>query len=108
MTLLEDLFLPNLLERDSAVRVGPHPWFPWEGVSDVQPFMKYGTVLDNQKALTVASDTMMGLPFMSARTSSRDAGHSAAGSGFGTAESGTFFSGIGSSAAHAISIHARR
>lgn len=35
VTLLEDLFIPNLLERDSAVRVGPHPWFPWEGVSSV-------------------------------------------------------------------------
>lgn len=38
ITLLEDLFLPNLLERDSAVRTGPHLWFPWDGVSDVQPF----------------------------------------------------------------------
>lgn len=37
-TLLEDLFLPNLLERDSAVRVGPHPWFPWDGVKDVGPY----------------------------------------------------------------------
>jgi phenylacetate-coenzyme A ligase PaaK-like adenylate-forming protein len=37
-TLLEDLFLPNLLERDSAVRVGPHPWLPWDGVRDVQPY----------------------------------------------------------------------
>lgn len=37
-TLLEDLFLPNLLERDSARRVGPHPWFPWDGVADVRPF----------------------------------------------------------------------
>lgn len=36
-TLLEDLFLPNLLERDSAVRTGPHPWFPWDGVTTVQP-----------------------------------------------------------------------
>jgi acyl-coenzyme A synthetase/AMP-(fatty) acid ligase len=38
-TLLEDLFLPNLLERDSAVRTGPHPWFPWDGVAAVRPFM---------------------------------------------------------------------
>ncbi|WP_016907285.1 hypothetical protein [Streptomyces xiaopingdaonensis] len=37
-TLLEDLFLPNLLERDSAVRVGPHPWFPWDGVALVRSF----------------------------------------------------------------------
>jgi phenylacetate-coenzyme A ligase PaaK-like adenylate-forming protein len=37
-TLLEDLFIPNLVERDSAVRVGPHPWFPWDGVADVRPY----------------------------------------------------------------------
>ncbi|MFD7814938.1 hypothetical protein ACFV6E_18580 [Streptomyces sp. NPDC059785] len=37
-TLLEDLFLPNLLERDSAVRTGPHPWFPWDGVAAVRPY----------------------------------------------------------------------
>ncbi|MEI5097539.1 hypothetical protein RB200_01315 [Streptomyces sp. PmtG] len=37
-TLLEDLFLPNLLERDSAIRTGPHPWFPWDGVAAVRPF----------------------------------------------------------------------
>ncbi|WP_241999571.1 MULTISPECIES: hypothetical protein [Streptomyces] len=41
-TLLEDLFLPNLLERDSAVRTGPHPWFPWDGVADVRPWRKEG------------------------------------------------------------------
>ncbi|MEU1328930.1 hypothetical protein [Streptomyces sp. NPDC005865] len=38
-TLLEDLFLPHLLERDSAVRTGPHPWFPWDGVAAVRPFL---------------------------------------------------------------------
>lgn len=38
-TLLEDLFIPNLLERDTVVRVGPHPWFPWDGVADVQPYV---------------------------------------------------------------------
>lgn len=37
-TLLEDLFLPNLPERDTAVRVGPHPWFPWDGVTEVGPY----------------------------------------------------------------------
>lgn len=37
-TLLEDLFLPNLLERDSAVSAPPHPWFPWPGVSQVGPY----------------------------------------------------------------------
>ncbi|MEV5319278.1 hypothetical protein AB0K92_16775 [Streptomyces sp. NPDC052687] len=37
-TLLEDLFIPHLLERDSAVRTGPHPWFPWDGVAAVRPY----------------------------------------------------------------------
>jgi phenylacetate-coenzyme A ligase PaaK-like adenylate-forming protein len=37
-TLLEDLFIPNLLERDSATAVCPHPWFPWDGVADVRPY----------------------------------------------------------------------
>ncbi|MFI7447291.1 hypothetical protein ACIBQX_07300 [Nonomuraea sp. NPDC049714] len=35
VTLLEDLFLPNLLERDTAVSAPAHPWFPWPGVSQV-------------------------------------------------------------------------
>jgi phenylacetate-coenzyme A ligase PaaK-like adenylate-forming protein len=37
-TLLEDLFIPNLLERDSVIRMGPHEWYPWDGVADVQPY----------------------------------------------------------------------
>jgi hypothetical protein len=45
-TLLEDLFVPNLLERDSAVRVGPHPWFPWDGVAAVAPFRESGAEPD--------------------------------------------------------------
>jgi len=36
-TLLEDLFIPNLIERDSAARARPHPWFPWDGVARVGP-----------------------------------------------------------------------
>jgi hypothetical protein len=36
-TLLEDLFIPNLIERDSAVRARPHPWFGWDGVAQVGP-----------------------------------------------------------------------
>jgi phenylacetate-coenzyme A ligase PaaK-like adenylate-forming protein len=36
-TLLEDLFIPNLIERDSAVRAHPHPDFPWDGVARVEP-----------------------------------------------------------------------
>ncbi len=37
-TVLEDLFIPNLLERDSAIRVGPHPWYPWDGVSHIEVY----------------------------------------------------------------------
>jgi len=40
VTLLEDLFIPNLLERDSAIRTPPHPWFPWEGVKEVMPYQE--------------------------------------------------------------------
>jgi hypothetical protein len=36
-TLLKDLFIPNLIERDTAVRSAAHPWFPWEGVARVEP-----------------------------------------------------------------------
>jgi hypothetical protein len=39
VTLLEDLFIPNLLERDGAVRAPAHPDFPWEGLCDVQPWI---------------------------------------------------------------------
>jgi phenylacetate-coenzyme A ligase PaaK-like adenylate-forming protein len=39
ITLLEDLFIPNLLERDSAIRVGPHPWYPWDGVTAVSTYV---------------------------------------------------------------------
>jgi len=42
VTLLEDLFIPNLLERDSAVRTGPHPWFPWDGLTAVGPYTGAG------------------------------------------------------------------
>lgn len=41
--LLEDLFLPNLLERDAATRTGAHPWFPWDGVADVGPYEEPGS-----------------------------------------------------------------
>jgi phenylacetate-coenzyme A ligase PaaK-like adenylate-forming protein len=34
-TLHRDLFIPNLLERDEATIVGPHPWFPFSGVTNV-------------------------------------------------------------------------
>jgi phenylacetate-coenzyme A ligase PaaK-like adenylate-forming protein len=35
-TLLSDLFIPNLLERDTALLMPPHPWFPWAGLADVR------------------------------------------------------------------------
>ncbi|MET9070278.1 hypothetical protein [Streptosporangium sandarakinum] len=44
-TLLEDLFLPNLLERDTAVRTGPHPWFPWEGLAGIGAYAEEGDTL---------------------------------------------------------------
>jgi phenylacetate-coenzyme A ligase PaaK-like adenylate-forming protein len=36
-TLLEDLFIPNLRERDTAIAAPAHPWFPWAGVAQVRP-----------------------------------------------------------------------
>jgi phenylacetate-coenzyme A ligase PaaK-like adenylate-forming protein len=36
-TLLDDLFIPNLAERDSALRAPPSRHFPWDGVSAVAP-----------------------------------------------------------------------
>jgi phenylacetate-coenzyme A ligase PaaK-like adenylate-forming protein len=43
-TLHRDLLVPNLLERDSAVPVGPHPWFPFDGLQHVKPFVEVNTV----------------------------------------------------------------
>jgi phenylacetate-coenzyme A ligase PaaK-like adenylate-forming protein len=37
-TLHRDLFIPNLLERDVAKSVAPHPWFPFRGVANVGPY----------------------------------------------------------------------
>lgn len=37
-TLTKDYFIPNLLERDEAIRLAPCKEFPWDGVSDVRPF----------------------------------------------------------------------
>ncbi len=45
-TLLEDLFIPNLLERDSAVRAPPSKDFPWDGVSSVAPLWQTTTERD--------------------------------------------------------------
>lgn len=41
-TLLEDLFIPNLIERDDAIRTGPHPWFRWDGVARIGPAQEAG------------------------------------------------------------------
>jgi hypothetical protein len=37
-TLMKDFFLPNFLERDEAVRIGPHPLCPWDGIANVRPW----------------------------------------------------------------------
>jgi phenylacetate-coenzyme A ligase PaaK-like adenylate-forming protein len=39
-TLTRELFMPNFLERDEALRVPPHEDFPWDGVQDVRPFQQ--------------------------------------------------------------------
>ena len=36
-TLTEELFMPRLLERDTAIRRPPCEAFPWDGVADVRP-----------------------------------------------------------------------
>lgn len=46
-TLHRDLFIPNLLERDSATVVGPHPWFPFRGVTDVGAYSDASGETDN-------------------------------------------------------------
>ncbi len=37
-TLTRELFLPNFLERDEAVRAKPYATYPWDGVRDVRPY----------------------------------------------------------------------
>jgi hypothetical protein len=39
-TLTRELFMPNFLERDEAIRARPCPQFPWDGVQDVRPFQR--------------------------------------------------------------------
>lgn len=41
-TLTEELFLPRLLERDTAIRREPVAAYPWDGVADVQPVVEGG------------------------------------------------------------------
>jgi phenylacetate-coenzyme A ligase PaaK-like adenylate-forming protein len=37
-TLTKEFFVPGFLERDEGEREGPHPKYPWDGVSGVRPF----------------------------------------------------------------------
>lgn len=37
-TLTQELFMPRFLERDEAMRRGPCPLYPWDGVAEVRPF----------------------------------------------------------------------
>ncbi|MGH2404617.1 MAG: hypothetical protein ACRDGN_09145 [bacterium] len=37
-TLTRELFLPNFLERDEAMRAEPYAAYPWDGVRDVRPY----------------------------------------------------------------------
>ncbi|MCS6777116.1 MAG: hypothetical protein RMJ43_13190 [Chloroherpetonaceae bacterium] len=37
-TLTKEFFMPRFLERDEAIRRGPHERFPWDGVGEVRPF----------------------------------------------------------------------
>ncbi len=37
-TLTHDYFIPNLLERDEAIRIPGNLTFPWDGVANVKPF----------------------------------------------------------------------
>jgi phenylacetate-coenzyme A ligase PaaK-like adenylate-forming protein len=46
-TLHRDLFLPNLLERDTAIPVGPHPWFPFAGVAEIAPYVDETAAVDH-------------------------------------------------------------
>lgn len=38
--LTKDYFIPNMLERDEAIRIPGNDDYPWDGVSDVAPFAK--------------------------------------------------------------------
>jgi phenylacetate-coenzyme A ligase PaaK-like adenylate-forming protein len=40
--LAKDFFVPNLLERDTAIRVRPTARYPWDGVADVAPLVVPG------------------------------------------------------------------
>jgi len=45
-TLTPELFMPRLLERDSAVRCPPCERYPWDGVGDVQPLEQAGQAVN--------------------------------------------------------------
>ena len=44
-TLTKEFFVPRFLERDSAEREPPCAKYPWDGVRNVRPFAKLGTVV---------------------------------------------------------------
>jgi len=41
-TLTDELFIPRVLERDTAIRREPAGAYPWDGVADVQPVVQAG------------------------------------------------------------------
>lgn len=41
-----EMFLPNNLERDFAIRVAPTAQLPWDGVADVRPLPSAGKVIE--------------------------------------------------------------
>jgi hypothetical protein len=40
--LAKDFFIPNRLERDTAIRVRPSAHYPWDGLADVTPLVVPG------------------------------------------------------------------
>ncbi|HEY8550665.1 MAG TPA: hypothetical protein VIL35_11970 [Vicinamibacterales bacterium] len=44
-TLTKEFFMPRFLERDQAEREPPCAKYPWDGVRNVRPFAKLGTVV---------------------------------------------------------------
>ena len=44
-TLTKEFFMPRFLERDECERERPCEKYPWDGVRNVRPFAKLGTVV---------------------------------------------------------------
>jgi len=45
-TMTSELFIPRVLERDSAIRCAPCECYPWDGVADVQPLEQAGQAVN--------------------------------------------------------------